>query len=106
AEIHLQDTLYIVAVNIIPVTIVVAIWINDTMAYLVGSLIGKTPLSKISPKKTWEGTIGGIIFCVVLMYFLWGRLAYGNHGIMNMMFGIIAAITSIAGVSGDLFESK
>ncbi len=36
-------------------------WINDTMAYIVGSLIGKTPFSKISPKKTWEGTIGGIV---------------------------------------------
>ena len=42
------------------------IWINDTMAYIVGSLIGKTPLSKISPKKTWEGTIGGIILSVLL----------------------------------------
>jgi phosphatidate cytidylyltransferase len=102
---HLYDTLYNLAVNMIPVTIVVAIWINDTMAYLIGSLIGKTPLSKISPKKTWEGTVGGIIFCVVLMYFLWGELAYSFH-IMNMMFGIIAAIAAIAGVFGDLLESK
>ena len=105
-EIHLQDTMYVLAANIIPVTIVVAIWINDTMAYLVGSLIGKTPLSKVSPKKTWEGTVGGIIFCVVLMYFLWGRFAYGIHDIMNMVLGIIAAIAGIAGVIGDLFESK
>lgn len=105
-EIHLHDTLYILAAGIIPVTIVVAIWINDTMAYLVGSLLGKTPLSKVSPKKTWEGTIGGIIFCVVLIYFLWGQLAYAIHDIMNMMFGIIAAIAAITGVFGDLFESK
>jgi phosphatidate cytidylyltransferase len=105
-EIHLHDTLYIVAANIIPVTIVAAIWINDTMAYLVGSLIGKIPLSKVSPKKTWEGTVGGIIFCVVLMHFLWGRLAYAIHDNMNMIFGIIAAIAAITGVFGDLFESK
>lgn len=103
-EIHL---LYFVVDNMIAVTIVVAIWINDTMAYLVGSLFGKTPLSKISPKKTWEGTIGGIIFCIVLMYFFWGRLAYDIHDeTINLMFGIIAAITGITGVFGDLLESK
>jgi phosphatidate cytidylyltransferase len=106
-EIHLHDTMYVFAGYIIPVTIVVAIWINDTMAYLLGSLIGKTPLSKVSPKKTWEGTVGGIIFCVVLMYFLWGRLAYNIHDeTMNLLFGIIAAIAAITGVFGDLLESK
>jgi phosphatidate cytidylyltransferase len=105
-EIHLQDT-FIIAVNIIPVTIIVAIWINDTMAYLVGSLIGKTPLSKVSPKKTWEGTVGGIIFCIVLIYFLWGRFAYDIHDkTWNLIFGLIAAIAAMTGVFGDLLESK
>src|ERR1700761_2613921 len=47
--------------------IIGSIWINDTMAYIVGSLIGKTPFSKISPKKTWEGTLGGIILAVLAM---------------------------------------
>ncbi|MGQ0739835.1 MAG: phosphatidate cytidylyltransferase [Bacteroidota bacterium] len=102
-EIHLYS---IVAANMLPVTIVVAIWINDTMAYLVGSLIGKTPLSKISPKKTWEGTVGGIIFCIVLMYFLWGGIVYPTYNIRNMMFGIIGAIVAMAGIVGDLLESK
>ena len=37
---------------IIPCGIIFSIWINDTMAYLVGSFIGRTPLTKISPKKT------------------------------------------------------
>jgi phosphatidate cytidylyltransferase len=106
-EIHLHDAMYVSAGYIIPVTIVVAIWINDTMAYLIGSLIGKTPLSKVSPKKTWEGTVGGIIFCVILMYFLWGRLANNIHEeTMSLMFGIIAAIAAITGVFGDLLESK
>jgi phosphatidate cytidylyltransferase len=105
--IHRTDTTDLIAVNLIPITIVTAIWINDTMAYLIGSLIGKTPLSKISPKKTWEGTVGGIIFCVVLMYVLWGRLAYDIHDKdMNLLFGIIAAIAAITGVFGDLLESK
>ena len=47
--------------------IILSLWVNDTMAYLVGSMIGKTPLSPISPKKTWEGTIGGFIFAVLTM---------------------------------------
>ena len=41
--------------------LVFGIWINDTMAYVVGSFIGKTPLSSWSPKKTWEGFVGALI---------------------------------------------
>ncbi|MCY7422080.1 MAG: phosphatidate cytidylyltransferase, partial [Chitinophagaceae bacterium] len=52
---------------ILPMVLIASIWINDTMAYLVGSFIGKTPLSAISPKKTWEGTIGGAILCIVVV---------------------------------------
>ena len=37
-------------------------WTNDTFAYFTGRLVGRTPLfPRISPKKTWEGTIGGIL---------------------------------------------
>ena len=50
--------------KLIACAIIFSIWINDTMQYIVGSLIGKTPFSKISPKKTWEGTIGGAMLCV------------------------------------------
>ena len=50
-----------------PCAIIFSIWINDTMAYIVGSLIGKTPFSKISPKKTWEGTGGGALLCVLVI---------------------------------------
>src|SRR5437762_76716 len=56
--------------KIIPMAVIFSLWINDTMAYIVGSLIGKTPMSKISPKKTWEGTIGGIILSVIVMNFV------------------------------------
>ncbi len=55
------------SVPIFPLIIIACMWINDTMAYIVGSLIGKTPLTVISPKKTWEGTIGGIILCVTVV---------------------------------------
>lgn len=98
---------------ILPIVIIASIWINDTMAYIVGSLIGKTPLSKISPKKTWEGTIGGIILAVVVV----GLLAkffipfqYHTPGLVleieNYHWFIIAAIAAVTGTFGDLLESK
>ena len=96
--------------RILVLFIIGSIWINDTMAYIVGSFIGKTPLSKISPKKTWEGTLGGIFLSILLM----GVVGYcfGNFvhdpddwgAIFQWM--IIAAIASIAGTFGDLLESK
>lgn len=85
----------------LPVIIIFSIWINDTMAYIVGSFIGKTPLSKISPKKTWEGTIGGIILAVSAA----GLVAWClNFHIAH--FAITSAISAIAGTFGDLLESK
>ncbi len=85
----------------IALTLIFSIWINDTMAYIVGSFIGKTPFSKISPKKTWEGTTGGAILCVVVMAFVGKAL-----GLSYLDAGCIAAIAAITGTMGDLFESK
>lgn len=79
-----------------------SIWINDTMAYIVGSLIGKTPFSKISPKKTWEGTIGGAILCIVVI----ATAAYFSKLLPVKDAAIIAALCAIFGTIGDLFESK
>ena len=86
----------------LPLGIFIALWINDTMAYLVGSFIGKTPFSKISPKKTWEGTAGGAVLCVVVVALLgWWAKVYTVKDWMA-----IAAIVAVFGVLGDLFESK
>ena len=86
--------------------IIGSIWINDTMAYIVGSLIGKTQLTPISPKKTWEGTIGGILLSIITMgvigYFVSSEFDWET--ISQWM--IIAAIVSIAGTFGDLLQSK
>jgi phosphatidate cytidylyltransferase len=87
---------------IIPAGLVFSIWINDTMAYIVGSLIGKTPFSSISPKKTWEGTLGGAILCVLVVTFT-GSFIGGFHFIHWMMIALIAAV---AGTAGDLLQSK
>lgn len=87
---------------ILPGMLIVSIWINDTMAYIVGSLIGKTPLSAISPKKTWEGTIGGGLLCIVLMAVLgWAVARYR----LSYWIGI-ACVAAVAGTLGDLLESK
>ncbi|MFT3846391.1 MAG: phosphatidate cytidylyltransferase [Lacibacter sp.] len=87
---------------VIPLIIIGSIWINDTMAYIVGSLIGKTPLSSISPKKTWEGTVGGIILAIVVV----GVAGYFIQSSSLWVWAGIAAISSVAGTFGDLLESK
>lgn len=94
----------------IPVFIIACMWINDTMAYIVGSLIGKTPFSKISPKKTWEGTLGGIVLCVAVAGFLayWinePEQEFINH-IPHYHWYVMAGIAAVAGTAGDLLESK
>jgi phosphatidate cytidylyltransferase len=77
-------------------------WINDTGAYLVGSRIGKTPLlPRISPKKTWEGTIGGIVFCI-----LSGFLIHRLLGVLSLTdWLVIGGLVSVFGTLGDLIES-
>lgn len=81
--------------------LIASLWINDTMAYVVGSFIGKTPLSPVSPKKTWEGTLGGIMLCIIVVTLIgWWAGIPVQHAIA------IAALASISGTFGDLFESK
>lgn len=87
--------------KILPMALIFSLWINDTMAYIVGSLIGKTQMSKISPKKTWEGTVGGIILCVIVMDFVGALMSLD---LVNRI--SIAFIAAVAGTLGDLFESK
>ena len=87
----------------IPIILIASIWVNDTMAYMVGSFIGKTPFSKISPKKTWEGTAGGAILCVALIT-LAGRMVFPE--IELSVFITISTIAAVIGTLGDLLESK
>jgi phosphatidate cytidylyltransferase len=98
---------------VMPCVIIFSIWINDTLAYIVGSLIGKTPLTKISPKKTWEGTVGGIILCVVVIGLLFSNIStdiiipgHFHFHIPSYHWFIIAGIAAIFGTFGDLLESK
>lgn len=80
----------------------ILIWANDTGAYLTGMSFGRHKLmERISPKKTWEGFIGGIIIASFAAWFLSGWL-----GVVDKIhWVIIALIVSIAGTYGDLIES-
>ncbi len=80
----------------------VLVWCNDSGAYLVGVSIGKHKLyERISPKKTWEGFIGGIVFTLVAAYFIH---QYTQVGSLTLWLG--AGLTvSVFGTIGDLVES-
>jgi phosphatidate cytidylyltransferase len=87
---------------VLPLAVILMIWCNDTMAYLVGSFIGKTKFSDISPNKTWEGVIGGILLTIIAA----GVYAYfsGSYTIAGWL--ILALLVTVAGTLGDLLESK
>ena len=86
----------------VPILVIVTVWVNDTMAYIVGSFIGRTPISPISPKKTWEGTIAGIILSVVILSTIAGQFIPISTKYLYM----ITIVASVMGNLGDLFESK
>lgn len=95
----------IISPLLMPIAIIFSIWINDTMAYLVGSFIGKTPLSKISPKKTWEGTVGGALLCVLTIALLGCYIPLAKDIAVKHWIAI-ATICAFTGNAGDLLESK
>ncbi len=77
-------------------------WANDTGAYLLGSQIGKTPLfPRISPKKTWEGTLSGV-FVTFLVAWL---LSYLFKEQSLLQWEVLALIVVVFGSIGDLVES-
>jgi phosphatidate cytidylyltransferase len=78
------------------------LWANDTGAYITGITLGKHRLmERISPKKSWEGLLGGMIISVLAAWLLSGWL-----GIVDTTgWIIISIIISIAGTFGDLTES-
>ncbi len=80
----------------------VFIWINDTFAYLTGILIGKHKLApQISPKKTIEGSAGGLFFTLVAGYLF--SLFFAELQLYQWL--ILAFLIVVTGSLGDLFES-
>lgn len=86
----------------LPLGFMLILWGNDTGAYLVGRFFGKRLLfERISPKKTWEGLIGGILLAWVVSVIL--AHYFGVLGVWNWIG--MALLVSIFGTFGDLVES-
>jgi phosphatidate cytidylyltransferase len=83
-------------------TFVVLIACNDTFAYFTGLALGKHPLAaKISPKKTWEGFIGSVVFTTIA-----GALAFKYILEAEIWIGALAGLLVVfSGTVGDLIES-
>lgn len=79
------------------------VWVNDSFAYLVGKNFGKRKLfERISPKKTIEGFIGGLVFSCLASYFI----ANFTETLTVTLWLVIAIIMSVFGTIGDLIQSK
>ncbi|MFM9983986.1 MAG: phosphatidate cytidylyltransferase [Flavobacteriales bacterium] len=85
-----------------PVGFFLILWANDTGAYITGKFLGKTKLyEKVSPNKTWEGLMGGIVFAFAVAWIL-------SHYFISVPLNqwlVVSVIISIFGNLGDLFES-
>lgn len=87
------------------ICVLIFIWVNDSFAYLVGKNFGKTKLfESVSPKKTIEGFIGGLVFSLIAAFLITQQHNHPKITLVDWM--IIAAILSIIGTIGDLIESK
>jgi phosphatidate cytidylyltransferase len=78
------------------------LWTNDTGAYLTGMAIGKHKLwERISPKKTWEGFIGGVVLSIAVAYLI---SIYFTE-LSTIMWMVIGLVVGVFGTLGDLVES-
>lgn len=103
--------------TLLPLSVFIFLWINDTGAYCVGSLLGRHKLfPRISPGKSWEGSIGGAIFVLAVAYGIgWldnMEIADANHAspIFAGMLSIpewlgLGLVVVVFGTWGDLVES-
>ena len=87
----------------------ILLWVNDSGAYIVGSLTAKLPkgnhkmFPRVSPAKSWEGLFGGVVFSLLAGYVFYRIGWTAEMGLTNSL--LFAAIGSIVGTLGDLMES-
>ncbi len=80
----------------------VVIWVNDTGAYLTGMAFGKHKMfPRVSPKKSWEGLVGGALLAVVAAMVF----AYVTDYLSYLEWAIFAVVVVVCGTFGDLMES-
>lgn len=88
-------------------TVFIFLWINDTGAFLVGCTFGRHRLfERISPKKTWEGFFGGLIFTLIAATLFWKYCPQSFAFDLDLpQWLLLGAIVTIFGTWGDLVES-
>lgn len=85
----------------------VLIWLNDTGAFIIGSMLGSRKLfERLSPKKSWEGFFGGLVFCVIgaVVYYYCAK-GHLPARISAVDMGVYGALVAVVATWGDLFES-
>ena len=90
--------------TLLPLSVFVFLWINDTGAYCTGSLIGRHKLfPRISPAKSWEGCIGGAVFVLAAAW----AISYWLDGVMltTIEWLGLGLVVVVFGTWGDLVES-
>ena len=94
---------------VLPLSVFVFLWMNDTGAYLCGSLLGKHKLfPRISPGKSWEGSIGGgilVIAVAVLVWYLTDQYQLNQLGLTAIEWAGLGLTVVVFGTWGDLVES-
>ena len=85
-----------------PTSVIALVWISDTLSYICGRLLGRHPFTPtLSPGKTWEGFMGGVILTTLSAW-----LFYHFTGTYTALTWFISGfLVSLLGVAGDLFES-
>ena len=87
----------------------ILLWVNDSGAYIIGSLTAKLPkgnhkmFPRVSPAKSWEGLIGGVVFSLLAGYVFYLIGWTADLGLANSLW--FAAFGSVFGTLGDLMES-
>lgn len=94
---------------LMPLSVFVFLWINDTGAYCCGSLLGRHKLfPRISPGKSWEGSIGGAVFVAAAAVLIWHLTEL--YGVNDLQLNVaewvgLGLVVTVFGTWGDLVES-
>lgn len=106
---HASPQGYVAYDAVLPLSVFVFLWMNDTGAYLCGSLLGKHKLfPRISPGKSWEGSIGGGILVIAVAMLLWwltDQYQLNLLGLTVLEWGGLGLTVVVFGTWGDLVES-
>ncbi len=96
---------YVAFNTLLPLSIFIFLWVNDSGAYCVGSLLGRHKLfPRISPGKSWEGSIGGAVFVLAAAYAISYFLDTDQMLAMPVWLGL-GLVVVVFGTWGDLVES-